>query len=134
MVDGRVIPKAEGSDAGGAAGTPKPGWFRVRLGQWWDEEWGVGCKLGKPLLGCNYKINGQPVQSWIGVGAKCPSDFEPGSMVYVAVLEAQVTCLVVGEKRTLNQPGFGVPAAPPASLPSAFGMTRPSTTKQLCGQ
>ena len=120
VVDGLVIPKAEGSDAGGAAGTPKPGWFTVRLGHWWDEEWGVGCKLGKPLLGCNYKINGQPVQSWIGVGAKCPSDFEPGSMVYVAVLEAQVTCLVVGEKRAIDGTGFMIMLQPePLFLPAA---------------
>ena len=64
--------------------------------------------------------NGQPVQSWIGVGAKCPSDFELGSMVYVAVLEAQVTCLVVGEKRALDGSGFMIMLQPDALfLPAA---------------
>ena len=120
VVDGLVIPKANTGIPGSTAAVNKADWFTVRLGHWWEDEWGAGCELGKPLLGCNYKINGQPVQSWIGVGAKCPSDFELGSMVYVAVLEAQVTCLVVGEKRALDGSGFMIMLQPyPLFLPAA---------------
>ena len=120
VVEGIVIPKAQVAVPGSLAADVKADWFTVRLGQWWDAEWGVGCKLGKPLLGCNYKINGQPVQSWIGVGAKCPADFELGSMVYVAVFEAQVTCLAVGEKRALDGSGFLIMLQPePLFLPAA---------------
>lgn len=120
VVDGLVIPKANTGMPGSTAAVAKADWFTVRLGNWWEDEWGAGCKPGKPLLGCNYKINGQPVQSWIGVAAKCPSDFELGSMVYVAVLEAQVTCLVVGEKRALDGSGFMIMLQPdPLFLPAA---------------
>jgi hypothetical protein len=120
VVEGIVIPKAQVAIPGSLAADVKADWFTVRLGQWWDAEWGAGCKLGKPLLGCNYRIRGQPVQSWIGVGAKCPADFELGSMVYVAVLEAQVTCLAVGEKRALDGSGFVIMLQPePLFLPAA---------------
>lgn len=132
VVDGLVIPKAEVSMPGSTTSTVKADWFTVRLGHWWDEEWGVGCRLGKPLLGCNYKINGQPVQSWIGVGAKCPSDFELGSMVYVAVLEAQVTCLVVGEKRALDGTGFMIMLQPEALFLPAAQIVRDGDCPSSC--